>query len=509
MKAILIILFLMLSELSWAASETNENIPVDGIETTYISGPGFKNRKVTYSIKDNLAVFEGDIILGTVDEAESWREKYEYQKTENDLTSIVIKNSRFRWKNGILVYSIASNVSDNTKKLIKRAISHWESKTNVRFVERNRNNSSKYTDYVEVVSDQQACWSWVGRRGGKQKLNVVEGCGFGSIVHEFGHALGLFHEQSRHDRNKYIKVHYENIIDSRKHNFEIAKDGNDVGNYDYGSIMHYGRKYFSKNGKDTITPLKKGVIIGQRKALSKGDIASINKIYPFKKAHLISPRNGQQLTSTTLNIRWSKNSAYKVRLALRGNGVFKNYWTTGTSQTVTELPSNGGTIYIYLFSYDRNGHYKGYERIYVKAPKGSAFKKALFTYPSNYVKVSDTQTFRWNMYSAKKVLLLVYSYELKKVLAYKYFYSNRATISGFSYFNGKMAVILYSYENKNDQIRNYKGYDVRIVYTSKTKNNNLNSLGDIVIKDESKNELYNKENISKDTINQLVSEVIE
>lgn len=51
--------------------------------------------------------------------------------------------------------------------------------------------------------------------------------------------------------------------------------------YDYGSIMHYGSKAFSKNGKDTITlvdPTLKAQL-GQRAALSEEDNKQISTLY--------------------------------------------------------------------------------------------------------------------------------------------------------------------------------------------------------------------------------------
>jgi hypothetical protein len=55
-------------------------------------------------------------------------------------------------------------------------------------------------------------------------------------------------------------------------------DGDDVGGYDYGSIMHYPRTAFSSNGQDTIVPTDPNAQIGQRTALSAGDIAAANSI---------------------------------------------------------------------------------------------------------------------------------------------------------------------------------------------------------------------------------------
>jgi len=56
----------------------------------------------------------------------------------------------------------------------------------------------------------------VGRIGGKQDLSLGYGClGSGTIIHEFLHAIGFFHEQSRPDRDQYIQINMENVISGR------------------------------------------------------------------------------------------------------------------------------------------------------------------------------------------------------------------------------------------------------------------------------------------------------
>jgi len=166
------------------------------------------------------------------------------------------------------------NSLDTRPDRVDSAIAHIERYTNFRFVR--RTNERDYLDFVP----SSGCSSFIGRVGGRQGINLARGCGTGSTVHEIMHAMGIFHEQSRPDRDNFVRINNENIQQGTQGNFRICRGCTTSGDYDCKSVMHYSANAFSINRQPTITnigctDLCRPGQLGQRNGLTRGDVQAI------------------------------------------------------------------------------------------------------------------------------------------------------------------------------------------------------------------------------------------
>ncbi|XP_063068690.1 hatching enzyme 1.2-like [Engraulis encrasicolus] len=198
-------------------------------------------------------------------------------------------------------YRLSDNYSYPQKKLIKRAMGVFHKNTCIRFVPH-----TSQRDYIDIMS-KPGCWSYIGRIGGRQTVSLnMRGCMSMSVTqHELNHALGFFHEHTRSDRDKYIKINWQYVVKSAVSQFGKRDTNNLDTTYDYNSIMHYDRFAFTNTpGRETLTPIPKRVSVGPRAKLSKTDIERINKLYcgatgPTTTTTTIPPPTTTKTTTTT------------------------------------------------------------------------------------------------------------------------------------------------------------------------------------------------------------------
>ncbi|CAD6188674.1 unnamed protein product [Caenorhabditis auriculariae] len=218
-------------------------------------------------------VFENDIIL-TLPQAEALLKEPNSRKKRQ-----ANRDPRLFWTNLTISYEFYGG-DDKWKNLIRSALKHVEQNVCFKFKE---NGGDK--DGLRYYRGQ-GCWSNVGRVGGKQLVSIGYGCdGLGIVSHETLHALGLWHEQSRVDRDDFISIVADKITRGTQGNFaKRSLDNTDNLNqpYDMGSVMHYGSKAFAYDWtSDTIVTKdwRYQQTIGQRDGISFKDAKIINLRY--------------------------------------------------------------------------------------------------------------------------------------------------------------------------------------------------------------------------------------
>ena len=319
---------------------------------------------VTYVVKNGKAIFQGDIILEKVDALPSF-----------GVDSFGIDYTQYLWpKVGNqyqIPYVIQSGSGDTTN--LNTAISQFNSTfSNIQFVAR-----TAEPDYVNFFFDpfnnNGQGEATVGRAGGEQQVGGAGGsfnpCAVGTILHEMGHTVGLWHEQSRPDRNTYISVNYNNLIKGSISNFnQIYDNAQEATLFDYASIMEYPAFSFSRNGGPAIESIPAGIPLSNLTGYTAADIDGIERLYSQAPTAVTVTSNppglqvivdGATVTTPQVFSNWALNSTHTLDIpsgvqSQPGNIVNSNvpttfYYTygrwndsTAASHTITVLPGNGG-----------------------------------------------------------------------------------------------------------------------------------------------------------------------
>ena len=296
---------------------------------------------IRYEVLDGVAVWGGDMLL-SLDERGNARIAAELDRLWNERSSLSakstgIKGASFVWPNNTVYY--LNQTVNEYKPNVEEAIDHWEATTSLRFV--TRTNQTDYVAFITMLSPQ-ICDSHVGRQGGRQLIRLASVCSVGNIKHEIGHAVGLFHEHQRPDRDNFVTVYPGNVESGKEHNFDKYSFGTaqTLSSYDFGSIMHYGSCFFSKDlancpfanpPSSLATILKKNgsMISAQRNGLSALDISGILSRY-----RRILARITFECYGGTSTCAFAEDALYGARPLVSATWTFSD----------TSIPSNGAVV---------------------------------------------------------------------------------------------------------------------------------------------------------------------
>lgn len=223
-----------------------------------------EGNEVRFKIVNGMAIAFGDVLLGTPE--------------QEDLTEgYYVASPPQLWDKNEIPYSIEPNLPNPER--VKQAIEYFHQNTSVRFIP-----YRGQPDALIFSPGNDHCYSMLGRTGGMQPVYLNADCEWQHIAHEMMHALGFSHEQSRTDRDQYVKIQWENVDAKYRSQFDIVPesfmDSVKDSPFDYQSIMLYEKNAFAKLPElltmKTLTALD---ITPVKFGLSASDLQRLSRLY--------------------------------------------------------------------------------------------------------------------------------------------------------------------------------------------------------------------------------------
>jgi len=286
------------------------------------------------------------------------------------------------WPGGVVYYDDGGCIVGNTCPNLAQAVNTF----NTDFA-----GTVQWTEWTTQATYVVITLSGTGGRGdvdtigypptpGPVTMNCNTDCNIATLLHEMGHIVGLYHEQTRTDRDSYVTMYYNNVVKSTwVNNFAINLQNQQLLTaYDYASVMQYPPFVYSSNGGPVIETIPPGIPMQGTEGLpgtgnqdySAGDKEGILRLYGHAPSAITITSNpvGLQVVvdgttyTTPQSFNWTAYSTHTLNVA---NGVqtltgdIENstqsatfYYTYGTwsdssqqSHTITITPGNGSPAF--------------------------------------------------------------------------------------------------------------------------------------------------------------------
>ena len=269
------------------------------------------------------------------------------------------------WPQAVVYVTFDVSVSSSRQTLFMQTVKQWSDASAVQFIQ--STGGGAYITVFDETSSIEGGSSIVGYSGkANQPIQLARWDSVG-ILHEVGHALGLFHEHQRSDRDSFVTLVDQdnlrgNCPSTWAANFD-TKSGLLETAYDFASVMHY----YNSSGLGCLvnnTPTSFTTLINTNPGVKQPDGAppgsnlectsstTCNNIMGFGENNALSSRDklgmakiyGYRLMQSPNDGNGSGTVSMSGDVDTCGVGCFR--YLVGATATITAVPNTDSIAYI-------------------------------------------------------------------------------------------------------------------------------------------------------------------